>query len=143
MSGERIFLDTWFILALLNARDAYHTLAHSLWPRTKAAHQLVTTEAVLVETCNGLARFNRDGAATFARACMDDPRYEIVPLTERLLDRALLEYSTVADKEWGLTDCISFAVMRERGLQLVATGDHHFRQAGFVPLVDGPPVAQL
>ena len=27
MTGERIFLDTWFILALLNGRDAYHAKA--------------------------------------------------------------------------------------------------------------------
>jgi predicted nucleic acid-binding protein len=35
------------------------------------------------------------------------------------------------DKAWSLTDCISFAVMRERGLSEALTGDHHFEQAGF------------
>ena len=32
---------------------------------------------------------------------------------------------------WSLTDCISFAVMTERGLADALTADHHFEQAGF------------
>lgn len=35
------------------------------------------------------------------------------------------------DKAWSLTDCISFGVMRERGLSDALTADHHFEQAGF------------
>lgn len=136
MTGERIFLDTWFMLALLNARDAYHVDAKMLLPRVRSAVKVFTTEAILVETCNGLAKFNRAGAAAFVKACYVDPRFEVVPVSRPLLDLALDLYSTVDDKEWGLTDCISFAVMRERNLQLVATGDHHFRQAGFAPLLD-------
>jgi uncharacterized protein len=62
-------------------------------------------------------------------------------VTRRLLDVALAHFESAQDKEWGLTDCISFAVMREQGLHLVATGDHHFRQAGFVSMFDAPPRA--
>lgn len=35
------------------------------------------------------------------------------------------------DKQWGLVDCISFVVMRERGIDEALTADHHFVQAGF------------
>jgi uncharacterized protein len=35
------------------------------------------------------------------------------------------------DKEWSLTDCMSFVVMRERGITDALTNDHHFEQAGF------------
>jgi len=134
--GERIFLDTWFTLALLNARDAFHVQAKKLLPRIRSAVEVITTEAVLVEICNGLARFDRAGAAAFVKACYADPRFEVVPVGRSLLDLALEHYSVAQDKEWGLTDCISFVVMHERGIQLAATGDHHFRQAGFVPLLD-------
>jgi predicted nucleic acid-binding protein len=136
VSDERIFLDTWFILALLNNRDAYHAEARRLLPRIRSAATLVTTDAVLVETCNGLARFNRAGAAEFARSCYADPKFVVVPMDRVALFSALRYYSTVDDKEWGLTDCLSFIVMREQRLQLVATGDHHFQQAGFLPLID-------
>ena len=39
------------------------------------------------------------------------------------------------DKDWSLTDCISFVVMQERNIQDALTADHHFEQAGFVALL--------
>jgi hypothetical protein len=35
------------------------------------------------------------------------------------------------DKEWSLTDCISFVAMNERNITDALTSDHHFEQAGF------------
>jgi len=35
------------------------------------------------------------------------------------------------DKEWSLTDCISFALMRRRDLTEALASDRHFEQAGF------------
>jgi uncharacterized protein len=35
------------------------------------------------------------------------------------------------DKDWSLTDCISFAAMSRLGLVDALTGDKHFEQAGF------------
>jgi uncharacterized protein len=35
------------------------------------------------------------------------------------------------DKEWSVTDCISFTVMKDKSLTRALTGDHHFGQAGF------------
>ena len=39
------------------------------------------------------------------------------------------------DKDWSLTDCISFVVMEEHGITDALTGDHHFEQAGFRALL--------
>jgi predicted nucleic acid-binding protein len=52
-----------------------------------------------------------------------------------LSDRALELYQQHADKEWTLTDCASFVVMRERGITAALTGDRHFEQAGFTALL--------
>jgi hypothetical protein len=35
------------------------------------------------------------------------------------------------DKEWGLTDCVSFVVMQQMSITDALTTDDHFRQAGF------------
>jgi predicted nucleic acid-binding protein len=40
-------------------------------------------------------------------------------------------YEARADKEWSLTDCISFVVMREEGIEEALTADTHYAQAGF------------
>ena len=50
-------------------------------------------------------------------------------------ERGVALFAQRPDKEWSLTDCISFVVMREHGLSDALTADHHFEQAGFVPLL--------
>jgi uncharacterized protein len=137
MAGDRekIFLDTAFVQALLNRRDEYHDGARRLFPRVVAATEVVVTEAVLVEVGNALSGLARTAAAQFIRSCYDSPNITIIPVDPELFQRALDLFSERSDKEWGLTDCISFVVMRERKLQLAATRDHHFEQAGFTPLL--------
>ena len=44
-------------------------------------------------------------------------------------------YRDREDKQWSLTDCISFVVMADGGLADALTGDHHFEQAGFKALL--------
>lgn len=56
---------------------------------------------------------------------------KVVEVTQTLLQRAVQLYDDRSDKEWGLTDCISFIVMQENTLYQALTADHHFRQAGF------------
>jgi predicted nucleic acid-binding protein len=43
------------------------------------------------------------------------------------------------DKDWSLTDCISFIVTRRREIQHALTYDHHFVQAGFEALLRRDP----
>jgi predicted nucleic acid-binding protein len=40
-------------------------------------------------------------------------------------------YVNRPDKQWSLTDCISFVVMEREGIADALTGDKHFEQAGF------------
>jgi len=61
----------------------------------------------------------------------------VVPLSEALFRQSFDLYRQRLDKEWGLTDCISFVVMQERGITEALTADHHFRQAGFLALLAG------
>lgn len=52
-----------------------------------------------------------------------------------LHNRSIKLYASRPDKQWSLTDCISFEVMRREGITEALTGDHHFEQAGFVALL--------
>jgi hypothetical protein len=60
---------------------------------------------------------------------------EVVPASRDLLDRAMELYHQHVDKEWTLTDCVSFVAMREREIAEALTQDHHFKQAGFTILL--------
>jgi uncharacterized protein len=138
MTGDRILLDTVYIQALLNHRDHYHPVARLLYPRVQSARELVVTEAVLAEVGNALSTLNRTGASAFIRSCYSTPNIAVIPVEDSLFQRGLERYSLRADKEWGLTDCISFVVMEERSLRLAATMDQHFTQAGFEALMRLP-----
>ena len=64
-----------------------------------------------------------------------DLKIEIVPISEPLYTQALHLYRQRPDKEWGITDCISFIVMQNRDLTEALTTDEHFQQAGFRALL--------
>jgi len=64
-----------------------------------------------------------------------DAKVRIVPLSEEMLWRGFDLYRKREDKEWSLTDCVSFVVMGEEGIREALTGDHHFEQAGFTALL--------
>jgi len=115
--------------------DAYHERALALASRVEAAIETVITEAVLMEIGDALSDKDRAAAADFIRACYETPNMTVVPVTTELLSRAIDRYQGRPDKTWGLTDCLSFVVMEDLGLTVAATGDWHFRQAGFDALL--------
>jgi hypothetical protein len=41
----------------------------------------------------------------------------------------------MSDRDWPLTDCISFVVMEEEQIREALTGGPHFEQAGFKALL--------
>jgi predicted nucleic acid-binding protein len=133
-----IFIDTGYILALLNTADAHHDRAVVASRQVKPP--FLTTEAVLTEIGNALSRvrWRALGYATI-QDLHADPNIEVVPVDAALFERALAFYGARMDKEWGLTDCVSFVVMQERNLTQALTTDRHFSQAGFADLLANLP----
>lgn len=98
---------------------------------------------MLLEIGNALARQRyRNAAISLLDALAADPTVEIVAILEELNIRALQLYRERPDKEWGLTDCVSFVVMQDRTITEALTTDEHFEQAGFRALMrdEGPRV---
>ncbi len=99
--GTRLFLDTFFVQALLNARDSYHESAKLLFPRVMEAEEEVVTEAVLIEIGNALSGALRRSAAAFIRRCYSAANITVIPVDTPLLTRALELYENRSDKAWG------------------------------------------
>lgn len=129
-----IFIDTSYLLALINSRDRYHTLANQV-SRTLTA-SFVTSEAVLLELGNGLAKppFRRLAVQAIIHL-QNDKNTTIIPTTHSVFSAGFDLFQTRPDKAWGLVDCTSFIIMRQLGLADVLTTDHHFTQAGFNRLI--------
>lgn len=128
------FADTAYYFALLNPRDALH--ARALERSDPPGVAVVTTEYVLLEVATFFAL--PAGRELFVQLVHDlrhDPATHIVPASAGLFDRGLDLFAARPDKSWSLTDCTSFVVMGDRRLTDALTADHHFAQAGFVPLL--------
>ena len=124
------FLDTLFVVALINHRDQYHASATELAAQYEG-RAFLTTDAVLLEIGNALARKFKQQAVETIGHLLSSEDVQVVRLTTELFAEAFSLYESHQDKEWGLTDCISFAVMRREGVQEALTFDQHFVQAGF------------
>jgi len=131
---NRVFADTWFYLAILNPNDPNHQRAVAL-SRTER-RQRVTTDWVLVEVGDALSQHgNRDVFARFFERIHQQPSTIVVPASRQLLEEGVHLYRYRRDKDWPLTDCISFMVMDDEMIRDALTGDQHFEQAGFTALL--------
>lgn len=135
--ARNVFLDTNGWLSLLNSGDVGHQVADSIWrDMIRRGARLIVTDWVVAETGNGSARSRtRHRFVDAVQATLKHPRVELVIVDEALLQRALQHFARHADKSWGLVDCASFIVMRDRGISEAFTSDQHFEQAGFVRLL--------
>lgn len=127
------FADTFYFIALLSTRDASHARAVDFSLRVTA--RLVTTDYVLAEVGDAISKpTGRFKFAPLVKDLHENPIVNVVASSRELFKRGVELYHRRLDKNWSLTDCISFVVMNDHGLTEALTGDVHFKQAGFVPL---------
>jgi len=127
---DKLFVDTSFVIALINEKDQYHNQAEALSYKFENS-SLLTTGAVLLEIGNALAKDFREEAVRVINVLRTSKRVEVAEVDEKLSEKGLAVFEKYADKMWGLVDCISFVVMWEAGLIEVLTFDEDFEQAGF------------
>ncbi|MFO0802457.1 MAG: PIN domain-containing protein [Gemmataceae bacterium] len=131
-----VFMDTFGLIARLHPRDQYHERV-SQW-LAEFNGDFVTTEGVLLEFADALCALHlRQIVVDFLEAVRGDESFKVLPLDSSLFEKGVSLFAERPDKEWSLTDCISFQVMAERGLTEAVTADHHFEQAGFRALFKG------
>lgn len=131
---EQVFVDTAYVLALVNERDRYHERAQELADLFEG-QALLITDAVLLEIGNALARNFKQEAIEIISYLIESEEVEIFHYSPEIFDKAFAMYKKYDDKEWSLVDCISFIVMSKRGIKQVLTFDHHFEQSGFTAIM--------
>lgn len=128
------FADTFLFLAWWNRRDGAHSRVQEFLQTFDG--RLLTTRWILMEVADAFAgsHMRRQVRVLFSEMESDE-QITIVEPTMTLYRRGLSLYDSRPDKEWSLTDCISFVVMADEGLTEALTGDRHFEQAGFTALL--------
>jgi predicted nucleic acid-binding protein len=127
------FIDTGAFLGRYLPSDQHHQAATTLWSRIRTTHErCLTSNFVLDETFTLLARrASYAFAAEKARLIYASSALEILRPDWRAELAALDWFAKFADQEVSFTDCVSFALMREAGIQTAFAFDSHFERAGF------------
>jgi predicted nucleic acid-binding protein len=130
---RKVFVDTSAWLALINKSDAAHQKARKVRDALLKDHiQFIVTNYVMVEIANALCRVpHRETAVKLINFIEMTENIQIVEIDKEIYKEAWQVYSTYLDKDWSLTDCTSFEVMKGRRITEAFTTDKHFEQAGF------------
>jgi uncharacterized protein len=129
-----VFADTSYYIALFHEDDLRH--AKALRFSQDRTCPVVLTDFILLELGNALCRGQaRNIFINVVANLRSDPLFTIIPVSAALFEAGLQLFGQRLDKEWSLTDCISFIVMKRHRLTEALTADHHFEQAGFKALL--------
>ncbi len=137
MPQRTVLLDTSLILALENKNDPHHERAKALDRELLGQNGVLLLHwGILLEIADGYARVGRRARGLQLLAQFEEEEgYRLCPITESLLYEALALYRARPDKDWGLTDCVSFELMKREKITEALSADVHFRQAGFTALL--------
>ena len=89
------------------------------------------TDAILFEVGNTFSKVNKKLGAGFIESCYEEGDTHLIHTDPDLFSQAISLYTQYFDKDWSLTDCLSFAVMKKEDIEGAYSSDHHVEQAGF------------
>lgn len=130
---RKVFVDAAAWIALLNDRDGLHSQVVQVKAQLRDERcRLVTTGFVLLEVADALStpRFRMNTIA-YINQLQQLENVKVVPISAELFEQGWHLYGQRLDQGWGLTDCISFVVMKQENITTAFTSDRHFEQAGF------------
>jgi uncharacterized protein len=137
MNTRPVFADSCYWIALVFPADPWHDAARRAGQAIEE-RRIVTTDEVLVEFLNFFSgrgpHFRAMALRAFDTLMLDD-RAEVIAQSRATLQQGVALYRGRGDKPYSLTDCISMAVMRARGISAVLSHDRHFTQEGFTVLL--------
>jgi predicted nucleic acid-binding protein len=128
-----VFADTSGLIAAWRDDEANHAEAAEAWRRfAKQGEKILTTDLILVETTTLIRRRHGWKASrTAGEAMLRSKNIEVVSTNRDQIDAGWREFLRNPDPKLSLCDACSFVVMRERGVTVAFTLDHHFNDAGF------------
>ncbi|CAC5340381.1 MULTISPECIES: type II toxin-antitoxin system VapC family toxin [Planktothrix] len=134
---RQVFADTGYWVALLNPKDELHQKARDLSKQMDSLY-IVTSEMVLAEVLNDFSKrgaFFRQAAIELIESLYNHTNVTVIQQSSSQFQEGLLLYKKRPDKEWSITDCVSFKIMEEYGITEALAYDKHFEQVGFIALL--------
>jgi uncharacterized protein len=128
------FVDTSYLLALELMHDQSHQAALQHWQhQATRLMQKVTTSFIMDEAVTFFNdRGYHDRAVKVGNNLLESPSVRFIHVDKSLFYDGWRYFQQHKDKDYSLTDCISFVVMQKLDIRIAFTFDHHFTQAGFI-----------
>jgi hypothetical protein len=134
----KTFIDSSFFIALVNTSDKDHYIAKDIFKKViKGKWKIFITDNIIIELGDYFSklRWREIGQNWIISILNEKDKFNIISLDKTIFNESLNLFIKHKDKEWGLTDCISFVTMKKCKISEVLTFDHHFEQAGFTNLI--------
>src|SRR5688572_20242924 len=128
-----VFVDTAGWMACADGADPVHARAVAARDAVlEDGRTLITTDFVVDETLTLIRiRLGLGAAEAWWHQVDQSPRLKWERIGSDRFEKARGLFFRYRDKDFSLTDCTSFVVMRELRLTQALTTDRHFRQMGF------------
>ncbi|MDQ7066448.1 MAG: type II toxin-antitoxin system VapC family toxin [candidate division KSB1 bacterium] len=133
MNAPLYFLDTSFLCAYFNQADSNHHQARDIYRNlsTNNNFQFIITDYIFDEIVTLLMkRTTKHQAIEYSRLLLDEPVFTLFKINQGIFLKAWELFEKTEDKLWSFTDCTSFIVIQELGIQTALSFDRHFRQFG-------------
>ncbi len=130
-----LFLDTSGLLCLHDRDDFRHAATIEIFTGAKS---LLTTNYVLAEfvPLSSTRGRQRDETLSFIRDFLQIPRLKLIWVDADSHEQAMDLLNNRLDKNYSLCDAVSFVVMRQHDSIEALTTDKHFKQEGFIKLLE-------
>ena len=134
---NKVFIDTSGWLALVNKKDEYHKKAKNVKNEINEKNfEIYTSNFVIVEIANGLSKIKfKYLAVNLVEKIRGSEDINNITVNNNIFEESWDLFKDYDDKEWGLTDCTSFIIMKDHNIQKTLSNDHHFEQKGFINLL--------
>ena len=136
---RQVFIDSSAWVAIAFNDDAHHESATSCYKKLLSNGVFwITTSFVVAETYTLIRkRIGHSAGVLFLQGTNDSPRVRVLYPDQPMEIKAKEILIRYADQDFSLTDAISFACLRDLGIDEAFSYDRHFLTAGFT-LVNGP-----
>ena len=136
--AREVLFDTSGFFSLLDSADPQHSKAIA-WMDSQATRvRPISTEWVVGETCTLLAARKRPHLVKrFLDSLERSTALLVINPDDALVQSAKVLIRRQPEQGYSFVDCLSFCLMKERGIREALTTDGHFRKAGYTPLLAG------
>ena len=130
---DRLFVDTAGWMAMADSKDPLHLTSLHTRDHWLEKGGILTTSNYVLDEMLTLIRMRLGNQATekWWTRISESPRCSVEWISPEQAGKAVRWFFDWKDQFFSFTDCTSFIVMRELGIEKVLTGDRHFTTAGF------------